>query len=77
MAAVAEARRSTTETEPVMVTVPELAKMLGIARSTAYVLAQSGTIPTWRSPRGRIVRIPRNELLQWIDGNTHRPVAAE
>ena len=44
--------------------VPEVAKVLRIARSRAYELVAHGQIPAVRI--GRSVRVPRRELDQWL-----------
>lgn len=53
---------------PVMLTVPEMASVLGISRAGAYELAHSKGFPTL-TIGGRIV-IPKDKLLNWIDENT-------
>ena len=45
--------------------VPEVAKVLRIARSRAYELVGSGEIPSVRI--GRSVRVSRRELVRWIE----------
>lgn len=44
--------------------VPEVAKVLRIARSRAYALVADGTIPAIRI--GRSVRVSRRELERWL-----------
>jgi len=44
--------------------VPEVAKVLRIARSRAYELVAKGQIPAVRI--GRSVRVPRHELDRWL-----------
>ena len=44
--------------------VPEVAKVLRIARSRAYELVAEGQIPAVRI--GRSVRVPRHELDRWL-----------
>jgi excisionase family DNA binding protein len=39
-------------------TVPEVAAMLGISRSTAYVAARQGQLPTLRLGRRLVVSVP-------------------
>ncbi len=48
-------------------TVPEVAKVLGISRNSAYVLARQGTIPTLRL--GRRIVVPRPALERMLQGN--------
>jgi excisionase family DNA binding protein len=45
--------------------VPEVAKVLRIARSRAYELVADGKIPSVRI--GRSVRISRRELDRWLE----------
>jgi len=45
--------------------VPEVAKMLRIARSRAYELVADGEIPSVRI--GRSVRVSRRELDRWLE----------
>jgi excisionase family DNA binding protein len=46
----------------------EVAKLLGIGRSTAFDLMAGGVLPVVRI--GRSVRVPRNRLVEWIQENT-------
>lgn len=46
--------------------VPEVARVLRIARGRAYELVAGGEIPSIRI--GRSVRVSRRELEQWLDG---------
>ena len=48
----------------ILLTVPESAKLLKISRSLAYDLIARGELPHVRL--GRIIRIPRFGLEQWI-----------
>ncbi len=58
--------------EPELLRIEEAAKVLGLGRSKAYELVAAGVLPTVRI--GRAVRIPRRALLEWIAGETVRPV---
>jgi excisionase family DNA binding protein len=49
--------------------VPEVAKVLRIARSRAYELVGSGEIPSVRI--GRSVRVSRKELERWLEEQRH------
>lgn len=49
---------------PAVLTVPELAKLLGIGRSAAYCLARSNQLQTLRV--GNQIRIPRHAVLQYL-----------
>ena len=52
--------------QPVMLTVPEVAKTMRISRAAAYRLVELGTIPSVRL--GRSVRVP----AWWVDEKTQR-----
>ncbi len=55
--------------------VPEVAKVLRIARSRAYELVGSGEIPSIRI--GRSVRVSRRELDRWLEGQRHTDVGRD
>ena len=46
--------------------VEEVARLLGIGRSKTYELIARGELPSLRI--GRLVRVPRHALDQWIAG---------
>ena len=46
-------------------TVPQVARMLQIPRTRAYMLAQAGEIPSIRL--GKSVRVPRRMLREWAE----------
>ncbi len=46
--------------------VPEVAKLLRVARSRAYELVADGDIPAVKIGRG--VRVNRKELDRWLEG---------
>lgn len=48
-----------------VLTVPEVARYLGIGTTKAWELVKCGSIPSFR-PGGRIVRVRKEELLAWI-----------
>ena len=51
----------------------EVAELLGISRSKVFELLSSEELPTVRF--GRVVRVPRDELEDWIrDRTRHRPL---
>lgn len=50
--------------EPVLLTVPETARVLRIGRNTCYELIRQGRIPHVRL--GRVIRVPRHALLNWL-----------
>ena len=62
------------ETERLTFTVPEVAAMLGLSRSTAYRLAADGDIPTVRV-RGRVL-VPRAALMKMLNSE-EEPVPEE
>ena len=49
--------------------VPEVAKVLRIARSRAYELVANGEIPAVKI--GRSVRVSRKELERWLEGQRY------
>ena len=51
---------------PVTLRVEDLMPILGIGRNTAYELIRSGQIRSVRI--GRQIRIPRDTLLEFLDG---------
>jgi excisionase family DNA binding protein len=53
----------------------EVAAALGISRALAYRWMQDGTLPVLRAPAGRVVRVPRAALEQWIAENTREAQA--
>ena len=50
--------------------VSEVVRLLGIGRSTVYELIARGELPVIRI--GRLVRVPRPALEEWIVANTTR-----
>ncbi len=61
------------DTQHEFLKVPEVAKELRIARSRAYELVASGTIPAVKI--GRSVRVSRRELERWLDEQRYLNVA--
>lgn len=53
------------KTERLVLTVEETAKILGISRGTAYLLANSGGIPAIRISKRRLV-VPRKALEDFL-----------
>jgi excisionase family DNA binding protein len=51
-----------------LLTVEEAQHVLGIGRSKAYEMIRRGELPALRM--GRLVRIPRRALRQWIEEHT-------
>jgi excisionase family DNA binding protein len=55
--------------DPVLIRIPDAARLLQISRSAAYALAQRGEIPTVvLGPRA--IRVPRAALQRWIEERT-------
>lgn len=54
--------------QTLVLTVPEAAELLRIGRNTCYELVRRGEIPAVRL--GRVIRIPRFALEQWISQQT-------
>ena len=54
--------------EPVLLRAEEVARMLGVGRSTVYELIVRGQLPVVRI--GRLVRVPAAALERWIDQRT-------
>lgn len=52
--------------EKLTVTVPEMAKLLGISRDTAYQLVKKDGFPAIRISVRRII-IPVSRLYEWLD----------
>ncbi len=48
----------------------EVARLLNVSRSFAYLLMQTGTIPTVRL--GRSIRVRPQDLVEYIEENLHR-----
>ena len=53
---------------PVMLTVAEMARRLGIGRNTAYELVRAGRIPHVRF--GRVIKVPAAALDEWVRRET-------
>lgn len=49
---------------PIVLTIREVAKILGIGKNTAYGLVKNGTLNAVRV--GRQIRIPRAELYRYL-----------
>ncbi len=57
--------------EPLLLRIPEAAKLLGVSRSKAYAMAAAGEIPTIHL--GGAVRVPLEALRQFIADETRQP----
>jgi excisionase family DNA binding protein len=55
--------------------VPDVCRLLDVGRSTVYELIARGELPVIRI--GRLVRVPRPALEEWIVRNTAGPVAGQ
>ncbi len=58
--------------EPLCVSVPEAARMLGITRSTAYELVKTGAIPSIRIGPRRVI-VPLQALREKFSGVARTP----
>lgn len=70
------ARRDRGETatdRSLLLTVPEAARLLRISRGLAYELIAEGKLPAVRL--GRVIRVPRHSLEQWIGRQAGLPQA--
>lgn len=50
---------------PLVMSVPELAKLLGIGRNAAYDMVSAGLIRSVRI--GKTIRIPRTALIEFLE----------
>ena len=53
---------------PLMLSVPEVAAVLGISRAGAYELVRSEGFPTLRI--GSRIVVPKEKFIRWIDAQT-------
>ncbi len=53
---------------PLMISVPEVGKVLGISRAGAYELVRSTGFPHIRI--GNRIVVPRDKFIEWIDAQT-------
>ena len=56
---------------PLMLSVPEVAAVLGISRAGAYELVRSDGFPALKIG-GRIV-VPKDKLIAWVNEKTSEP----
>jgi excisionase family DNA binding protein len=54
------------DNKPIVLTVPEVARTLGLSRGKTYALIGSGEIPSLRL--GRSIRVPEYRFRQWLEG---------
>jgi len=57
---------------PLLLTLTETAALLGIGKTLAYEMAANRRLPVIRI--GRLVRVPRADLVAWIAAETRYPV---
>lgn len=62
-------------TKPLLLRGGEVAEALGISRALAYRWMATNILPVVRVSGSRSIRVPREALLKWIDGNTQQPGA--
>ncbi|MDE6955124.1 MAG: helix-turn-helix domain-containing protein [Oscillospiraceae bacterium] len=55
---------------PLMLSVPEVAAVLGISRAGAYALARSDGFPALKI--GSRIVVPKEKFIDWIDCQTSR-----
>ena len=55
---------------PLMLSVPEVAAVLGISRAGAYELVRSDGFPALKI--GRRIVVPKEKFIEWIDCRTSR-----
>jgi excisionase family DNA binding protein len=60
--------RGTGPLKPLLLRAGEVARLLGLGRSTVFALLAAGELPVVRI--GRSVRVPRVALERWIDERT-------
>ena len=53
---------------PLMLSVPEVAEVLGISRAGAYDLVRSAGFPHMKL--GNRILVPKDKFIKWIDDNT-------
>ena len=58
------------ENLPLMLSVPEMAAVLGISRAGAYELARSEGFPALRI--GTRIVIPKDKLQEWVNKQTEK-----
>ena len=54
---------------PMLLTVMDVANLLGISRASAYELVREDNFPKLKIVQGRTI-IPRDRLLEWLDEQT-------
>jgi excisionase family DNA binding protein len=62
------------KTSKPFLTLPEVARMLGVTPARAYQLCHSGVLPHIR--RGRRLLVPADAWRRWVNEETDRAMAA-
>ena len=57
-------KQAATNVEPLLLTIPQVAAMLGLGRSKVYELIRDEGLPTARF--GTAIRAPAEELKEWV-----------
>ena len=60
-----ELKRNLDLTEPLCISVPAAARILGVSRNTGYEMARLGQLPTIRCGRRRLV-VPKAALMNML-----------
>ena len=60
-----EAKYKSYEELPLMLSVPQVADVLGIGRASAYELARSNDFPSLKI--GSRIVVPKDRFIQWIE----------
>ena len=61
-----ELKKNLNLTEPLCISVPAAARMLGVSRNTGYEMARLGQLPTIRCGRRRLV-VPKAALMKMLE----------
>jgi len=61
-----DAQRTISDGMPVMLDVPEAARLLGVGRTLAYDLIRAGRWPTPVIRVGRLIRVPSGPILELL-----------
>ena len=61
-----ELKKNLDLTEPLCISVPAAARMLGVSRNTGYEMARLGQLPIIRCGRRRLL-VPRAALLKMLE----------
>jgi len=61
--------------EPLLIRAEEAARLLGLGRSKVFQMIAAGELPVVRL--GRSVRVPKAELVRWIESRTARAPDSE